>query len=352
MAWPQRFTDYRRRVPPTTYDDVVDALRTAGCVYAEDEADLIMAAAQTHEQLAELVRARTQGLPLEQVVGWAEFCGRRIVVRPGVFVPRRRTEWLAAQAIALARSITGPVVLDLCCGAGALAAAVSAAVDAEVHACDIEPAAVACARLNLSGPVYEGDLFEPLPRDLLGRVDVLVANVPYVPTDEIDLLPTEARVHEPRVTLDGGLDGLEVARRIAVEAPEWLAPGGSLLIETSDRQVATARQVFEAAGLSVQVAVSDDLGATVVIGVKRPELERLVDRVPEGWTVVLYDGRRYGLTRTTRAAGRSVSLLAEELGGTDVVSANVYRTSDGDALKPCEMPEEKVLAFLRGWEPR
>ena len=81
------------------------------------------------------------------------------------------------------------------------------------------------------------------------------------------------------------------------------------------------------------------------------ELERLVDRVPEGWTPVAYDGRRYGLTRTTRAAGRSVSLLAEELGGSGLVSANVYRTQAGLLLKPCEMPEATVLAFLRGWQP-
>ena len=81
------------------------------------------------------------------------------------------------------------------------------------------------------------------------------------------------------------------------------------------------------------------------------DLARLVDRVPEGWTLVAYDGRRYGLTRTTRAAGRGVSLLAEELGGSDMVSANVYRTSGGDVLKPCEMPAEKVVDFLDRWAP-
>jgi hypothetical protein len=72
-----------------------------------------------------------------------------------------------------------------------------------------------------------------------------------------------------------------------------------------------------------------------------------VDRVPEGWTVVDHDGRRYGLTRVTRAGGRSTSIFARELGGTDVVSANVYRTSTGDVLRPCEMPADEVLAFLR-----
>jgi len=80
-----------------------------------------------------------------------------------------------------------------------------------------------------------------------------------------------------------------------------------------------------------------------------PGLEELVDRVPEGWTPVHYRGRRYGLTRTTRADGRSVSVYAEELGGTDVVSTNILRTSTGDLLRPCEMPAPQVLAFLRGW---
>ncbi len=81
------------------------------------------------------------------------------------------------------------------------------------------------------------------------------------------------------------------------------------------------------------------------------ELDELLDRVPEGWTPVRYDGRRWALTRTTRAGGGSVSLLAEQLGGPGLVSANVYRTTDGALLRPCEMPAERVLAFLRGWTP-
>ena len=151
------------------------------------------------------------------MLGWAEFCGLRIAVDPGVFVPRRRTEFLAGQAIRLARP--GAVVLDLCCGSGALAAALAAAVDrAEVHAADIDPAAVRCARRNLAaagGHVYQGDLFAPLPPGLRGRVDILLANVPYVPTGEVGLLPPEARDYEARVALDGGADGLGVLRRVA-----------------------------------------------------------------------------------------------------------------------------------------
>jgi len=164
----------------------------------------------------------------------------------------------------------GVVIVDLCCGAGAIGAALAATVDrAEVHAADIDPAAVRCARRNLPGPrehVYQGDLYEPLPAALRGRVGVLVANVPYVPTEEIGFLPPEARAHEPRVALDGGTDGLDVLRRVAAGAPEWLRPGGHLLIETSESQAPSAQTAFAASGLTAWVASSDDLDATVVIG--------------------------------------------------------------------------------------
>jgi release factor glutamine methyltransferase len=212
-----------------------------------------------------MVDRRVAGLPLEHVLGWAEFCGLRIAVEPGVFVPRRRTQFLVQQAAALARP--GDVIVDLCCGAGAIGAALAAAVDgAEVHAADIDPASVRCARQNVPGHVYEGDLYAPLPGGLRGRVGILVANVPYVPTEEIGFLPAEARAHEPMTALDGGPDGLDVLRRVAGAAPGWLAPGGYLLIETSDRQAASAVAAFAGSGLTSRVARSADRDATVVIG--------------------------------------------------------------------------------------
>ena len=240
-------------------------LRAAGCVFAEDEAQLLIGAASSPAGLAAMVDRRVAGVPLEHILGWADFCGLRILVDPDVFVPRRRTEFLVHQAVAVSRP--GAVVVDLCCGSGAVGAALAAAVGRiELHAVDIDPVAVRCARRNIRGAAYVGDLYEPLPATLRGRVDVLVANAPYVPTDEIGLMPAEARVHEPRVALDGGTDGLDVQRRVAAEAPRWLAPGGHLLVETSERQAPRTVKAFARLGLTARVATSDELNATVVIG--------------------------------------------------------------------------------------
>jgi release factor glutamine methyltransferase len=253
---------------------IVSRLRAAGCVFAEDEARLLMSAARTPAELDAMVGRRAAGLPLEQVVGWAEFCGLRIVVAPGVFVPRRRTEFLVRQAVALAQP--GAVIVDLCCGAGAIGAALAAAVDrAEVHAADLDPAAVRCARQNLpGGHVYQGDLYAPLPAGLRGRVAVLAANVPYVPSEQIGFLPPEAREHEPRAALDGGADGLDVLRRVAAGAVGWLAPGGHLLSEISERQAPQAQAALAAGGLAVHVVSSADLDVTVVIGRRLREPDR------------------------------------------------------------------------------
>ena len=255
-------------VPPSSA--VVERLRAAGCVFAEEEAELLGTAAGTPADLAALVDRRVAGLPLEQVLGWAEFCGLRIVVEPGVFVPRRRTGLLVRQAAALAPP--HPVVVDLCCGTGAVGAVLAATLaDVELYAADIDPAAVRCARRNIPpgvGRVLEGDLDAPLPSFLLGRVDVLVANAPYVPTDAIATMPPEARDHEARVALDGGADGLDVQRRVAAAAPRWLAAGGSLLIETSERQAPATAAAMTAAGLVTRVARSAELDGTVVIGTR------------------------------------------------------------------------------------
>jgi release factor glutamine methyltransferase len=257
-------------------DGVAARLRAAGCVFAEDEARILLDSARDPAELAAMVAARAGGDPLEHVVGWAEFCGLRIAVDRGVFVPRRRTELLVREAAALGRALAAAgepvVVVDLCCGSGAVGAALAAALGRTVlHAADVDPAAVACAARNLGpagGQVHQGDLFDALPARLRGTVGLLAANVPYVPTAAVGLLPSEARDHEAPVALDGGPDGLDVMRRVAARAARWLAPGGSLLVEAGERQARTAAGVLAAGGLATRTATDDDLGATVLIGTR------------------------------------------------------------------------------------
>lgn len=279
-------------------DELVARLRAAGCVFAEDEARIITEAADGDAaRLEELAAARIGGLPLEHLVGWAQLDGRRWRVAPGVFVPRQRSELLVREAAERAAA-GGPVLLvDLCCGCGALGGAVAARLlaagrDVEIHAADVDPVAVTCAHDNLkalsddgatlgvtSSPndslsrpapgrltahTYTGDLAGPLPAELWGRVDVLVANAPYVPTDAIGMMPPEAREHEPRAALDGGDDGLAILRRVIGLAPKLLRPGGHLLVETGEGQVSAAVGHLEAAGLMTTVLSDDELGATAL----------------------------------------------------------------------------------------
>ncbi|MFC8599501.1 putative protein N(5)-glutamine methyltransferase [Isoptericola sp. NPDC057191] len=291
---------------PTTAA-VVARLRAAGCVFAEDEAALLLEAAGSlapgqrgtfrpgrqfelptgtgtaapidRRVLDELVERRVAGEPLEHVLGWVAFAGRRWSVGPGVFVPRRRTELMVAAALTLPAPGT---VVDLCCGCGAVGGAVLLGLHAAgaapvLHASDVEPAAVVHARRNLEplgAVVHEGDLLAAVPAILRGRVDLLLCNAPYVPTAAIATMPPEARDHEPAVALDGGADGLDVLRRVVAAAPAWLAPGGALLFEVGTDQVAGATTLVESHGLSPAVVTDDDpdaddaTGGTVLVATR------------------------------------------------------------------------------------
>jgi release factor glutamine methyltransferase len=252
--------------------ELVASLRAAGCVFAEDEARLLQAQARTPAELALLVRRRVAGEPLEHVLGWAGFAGLRVAVEPGVFVPRHRSEFLVDQAAAAAPRAR--VVVDLCCGSGAIGAALlqrlarPSAAAVELHAADVDPVAVRCARRTLAGrgEVHQGDLYAALPASLRGRVDLLVASTPYVPSEAVRLMPPEAREHEPLVALDGGPDGLDVVRRLAAGAPRWLAPGGVVAVETSAEQAPGARDALTAAGLTAEVRLDDDAECVAVLG--------------------------------------------------------------------------------------
>jgi release factor glutamine methyltransferase len=251
---------------PVTPAQAIARLRDSGCVFAEEEAAvLIEAAGGDHAALAVLVERRAAGEPLEQVAGYADFCGVRVRLRPGVFVPRVRSELLVRLAVDEARD--DATVVDLCCGSGALGMAVlNQRPSITLYSADLDPVAVATARDNLSTPVGQGDLFDALPGRLRGRVDVLLANVPYVAASHIPLLPAEARRHEPRSALDGGADGLDVFRRIAAEASAWLAPGGVLLSEITAAQLDAATEAVQRGGLDAGSIYDDDLEARVIRG--------------------------------------------------------------------------------------
>ena len=247
---------------------IIDRLRSEGCIFAEEEARLLISEAGSIEDLMKMVEKRASGLPLEYVLGFANFCGARIEVKKGVFVPRQRTKFLVQQTVALTRN--NEIVVDLCCGSGAVGAVITTNFhNISLHSVDIDPIAVQCASCNISnigGHVYIGDLYEALPHSLKGRVNIIVSNAPYVPTDAIKLLPQEARLYEPKQTLDGGKDGLDLQRKVAEQASHWLAPGGHLLVETSEFQAAQTFAIFENTGLATKIAKDDELDATVVIG--------------------------------------------------------------------------------------
>lgn len=258
------------RSPEAVHRHLSAQLRAAGCVFAEDEARLMMQEARSAATLDRWVLRRCVGEPLEVLLGWAEFRGLRVAVAPGVFVPRRRTEGLVRAALEVAPD--HGVLVDLCTGTGAVALAVAhARPDLELYAADLAPAAARCAQHNLTGVarVVVSDLFESLPPDLRGRVDVVTANVPYVPSADLDLLPAEARDHEPVAAHDGGEDGLDVLRRVVHETKPWLAPDGEVLLEVSRHQQAAARFAVATAGLLPRVALSDDDGTVVLAAAPR-----------------------------------------------------------------------------------
>lgn len=258
-----------RGAPPA--EQVVARLRGAGCVWAEAEAALLLEAAAGPAGLESLVARRVAGEPLELVLGWVDFLGRRLRVGPGVFVPRRRTELLARTTLAEAAARTRPgrapvVVVEMCCGVAPVAACLPAGVEA--HAADVSAVALEWARTNAPrAALHEGDLYDALPRELRGRVEVLAANAPYVPTGRIADMPPEARDHEPLASLDGGGDGVDLHRRLAAAAGEWLAPGGVLVVETGRSQVALTSGTMVAAGLATRVVEDPAIDGCVIVGV-------------------------------------------------------------------------------------
>ncbi len=221
-------------------------LAGAGFVAAEDEAEALIACAGGDAvRLDSLVDRRLTGEPLAWITGSVRFCGADILVDPGVYVPRWQSEPLARRAAS--RLPPDGAAIDVCTGAGAIAAVLARAHPrAQIVASDRDQRAVACAISN-GIDAYRGDLFGPIPSALQSQVDVVVGVVPYVPTADLALLPHGTLEFESPVPYDGGRDGLEILRRVLVESPRFLRPGGALLLELGGDQADTLAD--ELAGL-------------------------------------------------------------------------------------------------------
>ncbi len=218
---------------------LVSTLSTAGFVAPEEEANELLARAGDDDLLLDvLVGRRLTGEPLAWITGRVSFCDLELRVDPGVYVPRWQTEQLARRAVELLPP--AGTAVDLCTGTGAIARVLLAAPRPgqawrqdgrrRVMATDLDQRAVACARAN-GVEAYCGDLFAPLPGDLEGQVDLVVAVVPYVPTPALALLQRDTLTFESPLSYDGGPDGTDILRRVLAESPRYLRPGGTILLE-------------------------------------------------------------------------------------------------------------------------
>ena len=258
--------------------EAADVLRAAGVESPERDAELLLAhvldvplgnlvlveevSPEQRERYDALVARRATREPLQHLTGTAAFRHVELLVGPGVFVPRPETELLAGWAIEAAAGIEAPVVVDLCTGSGAIARAVADELPAaDVHAVELDEGAYAWAERNLAGTgvdLRHGD-FATAFDDLLGRVDVVVCNPPYIPLEAWESVAAEARDHDPHLALFSGDDGLDAIRVLAVRAAQLLGPGGVLGFEHADVQGEAAPAVLHAAGRWVEVADHRDL---------------------------------------------------------------------------------------------
>jgi release factor glutamine methyltransferase len=217
-------------------DDVTTRLADAGFIAAREEAEELLECSRGDDLiLASMIERRLRGEPLAWITGFAMFCGSKLRIDRGVYVPRWQSEPLARRAAV--RLPAHGTAIDLCTGSGAIAKTLHVARPrARVVASDIDDRAVHCALSN-GVEVYGGDLFESLPRDLEGTVDVVVGVVPYVPTRSLALLPRDTLVFESTLSYDGGEDGVQILRRVVRESGRFLRPGGTLLIELGGDEI-------------------------------------------------------------------------------------------------------------------
>ncbi|MEO6879493.1 MAG: peptide chain release factor N(5)-glutamine methyltransferase [Mycobacteriaceae bacterium] len=222
----------------------------------------------TIETYRRLVAQRAQRIPLQHLTGWAAMGDLQVEVGPGVFIPRPETELLLAWALSSVTTVTAPVVLDLCTGSGVLALAVAhARPDAEVHAVELDPTALAWARRNADAQaaaglrgirLHRGDVTDrALFPEMAGRVDLVLANPPYVPARTS--VPPEVAEHDPAMAVFAGVDGLDVIRPIVSSSALWLRPGGVIGVEHDESHADAVHSMFSARAVYAEVETHPDL---------------------------------------------------------------------------------------------
>lgn len=260
----------------TAVGRVADRLAAAGIEGARAQARWLVehavataGSADHAAQLEALVRRRLDREPLQLVLGSWPFRAVELVLEPGVFLPRPETELVAGLAIEHAAAVgPGALIAEPCTGSGAIAASLLAEVPGvEVHATDLDARAVQLARRNVAaaaadgrGTVHHGDLLAPLPVALCGRLDVLVANPPYLPEGDADHLDIEVAAHDPPAALFGGPHGHEVVDRLLALAARWLRPGGVVVLEVDARLGQEALVTAAGVGLARGELVRDLAG--------------------------------------------------------------------------------------------
>lgn len=274
---------------------VLDTDRAGFATRARDLADI-----KSADVYDSLIVRRCLREPLQHIVGSAPFLDFEVLIDRRALIPRPETEILAVAAIrvlAALHTVAEPTAVDLCTGSGAVAIALARAVpSARIIATDVSADALALTRENIEAfhltgriEVSEGDLFGALDSDLrdsdlVGTVDLVVANPPYVTSSEISALSPEVRDHDPRIALDGGDDGLDIVRRILNGCARWLRPGGTCLVELGDGQYATAASLATQVGLAVAEPIADLAGRDRILEARTPATHTPETRTPNADT--------------------------------------------------------------------
>lgn len=210
------------------------------------------------------IKRRAKGEPIAYIIGKKEFYSNDFIVNPKVLVPRPETELLVDEALGYIRAIEKPLVVDLCTGSGCIAITLGLNSYAVIYGTDISKDALDIAKKNRDNLkakekviLLQGDLFSPLPLEIKGKIDVIVSNPPYIPTEAVGRLQGDVKDFEPRLALDGGKDGLTFYKRIIYEAPNWLKNSGKLMFEIGFDQGKDLKELLFQTGF-VNIEIKQD----------------------------------------------------------------------------------------------